>query len=125
MRTAVVVDDDSDMRFLVDLFLRLHDVEVVGQGTDGAEAVELVRNVYPDLVILDLKMPKKSGLDALAEIRKALPGTTVVVFSAHITPQTRAALAGLGAWAVEKSDGLDALANAIEEAGGTAWTGAR
>lgn len=123
MRTAVIVDDDADIRVLLGTFLRLRHLEVVGQAGDGVEALDLVSRSHPDVVVLDLAMPEHGGLEALPQIRAAAPSSTVVVFSAHLTRGALATVRGLGAWAVEKSAGLTALGAAIDEAGDDLWIG--
>ena len=125
MRTAVVVDDDADIRVLLDTFLRLRDVEVVGEAADGAEAIDLVTRAHPDVVVLDLTMPEHGGLEALPQIRAAAPSSTVVVFSAHLTRDALATVRGLGAWAVEKSAGLPALGATLDEAADDPWAAGR
>jgi DNA-binding NarL/FixJ family response regulator len=123
VRTAVVVDDDVDIRALLDVFLRLHDVRVVGQAADGAAALDLVNESHPDVVVLDLTMPEHGGLEALPQIRAAAPSSTVVVFSAHLTRAALTSVRGIGAWAVEKSAGLSALGAALDEATAHPWGG--
>lgn len=65
IKTAIVIDDDHD---IVDVFsdiLQILQIDVIGKGYDGKEAVELYQKFTPDLVILDLMMPKYDGIYAL------------------------------------------------------------
>jgi DNA-binding NarL/FixJ family response regulator len=81
---VVVVDDQSDMRDLVALILEDEDdFDVVATAADGAEAVRLVGELHPDLVVLDVAMPVMSGVEALKCLRVGSPGTRVVILSAH------------------------------------------
>ena len=57
-------------------------IVVVGEAADGAEAISLTRELNPDVVVIDLKMPNVSGVDAVRELVTAAPGTPVVVLTA-------------------------------------------
>ena len=59
------------------------DISVVGEASDGAEAVESVKKLKPDIVILDIRMPKMTGLEAAAKLRQAVPGVKSVILSMH------------------------------------------
>ncbi len=67
----------------------------VGEAADGVEALELVRELEPDVVVLDVMMPGRTGLQVLAELRgdPGLAGTPVIMISAwdHVEPAARAA----------------------------------
>src|SRR5271168_1508085 len=68
--TALIVDDEPLARQELLYLLSAHDdVEVAGQGTNGIEAVELIRSLHPDVVFLDVRMP---GLDGFAVLKKLL-----------------------------------------------------
>jgi DNA-binding NarL/FixJ family response regulator len=80
---VVVVDDQPDMRDLVSLILDDEDdFDVVGTAGDGAEAVRVVGELHPDLVVLDVAMPVMSGIEALKCLRVGSPGTRIVFLSA-------------------------------------------
>lgn len=94
----VVADDSEDIRELVRASLHAYgDFEVVGEAGTGAEAIELVRDLEPDVVILDLSMPGLGGLAVLPDMRAAAPDTRVVVFSAFDREEFGAHAASLGA----------------------------
>ncbi|MEJ1242006.1 response regulator transcription factor [Chryseolinea sp. T2] len=59
------------------------DISVVGEASDGAEAVESVKKLKPDIVILDIRMPRMTGLEAAAKLRQAVPGVKSVILSMH------------------------------------------
>jgi DNA-binding NarL/FixJ family response regulator len=81
---VVVVDDQPDMRDLVALILDDEDdFDVVGTAGDGAEAVRVVGELHPDLVVLDVAMPVMSGVEALKCLRVGSPDTRIVILSAH------------------------------------------
>ena len=59
------------------------DLEVVGEASDGAEAIHLTQSVRPDVVVMDIGMPGVSGIDATARIKRDLPGVKVLILSMH------------------------------------------
>lgn len=82
MITIVLVDDAPDVRALVRSRLRLTKrFEILGEGSNGADAEQLAAEFKPQLMLLDVSMPDVDGLDALAKVRTASPGTKVVMFS--------------------------------------------
>ncbi len=81
-RRILVVDDAEDLRMLLRLRMESRKgLHVVGEAADGVAAVELASELQPDLVLLDLAMPRMDGLEALPLIRAAVPGVRVVVLS--------------------------------------------
>jgi CheY-like chemotaxis protein len=71
---VVVVDDEADIRTLMRFSLGSHPyLDVVGEAGDGNQAVDVVKRLKPDLLILDIQMPRKSGLEALPEIAQLSP----------------------------------------------------
>lgn len=80
--SVVLADDAADIRRLLGLVLGLDpDFEVVGEAGTGKEAVALVEQHRPDLVILDLAMPEMDGMEALRLIKRRSPATKVVILS--------------------------------------------
>ena len=58
-------------------------IDVVGEASDGAEAIELVRSLRPDVVVMDITMPGSGGLDALRRLTREDPGVRVIMLSMH------------------------------------------
>lgn len=83
--TVVVVDDDSMLREMLKLILRSESYSVVGEASNGNEAISLCEKFKPGLVLLDINMPQMDGLQALDGIRKASPETIVIMVSADAT----------------------------------------
>ncbi len=73
------------------------DFEVVGQAEDGVEACQLARELRPEVVLLDLEMPRRNGFDALEAIRAELPETRVVMLTYSAAPEDAARAFRLGA----------------------------
>ena len=83
----VVADDDVLLRAGISSLLDRSDFEVVGQAGDGAQLLAIVRDVVPDLVVTDIRMPPTNtteGLDAARVIREELPDVGILVLSAHV-----------------------------------------
>jgi DNA-binding NarL/FixJ family response regulator len=83
IRVAVVDDQRLFTKGLSGLVDMLDGVEVVGVAYDGEEAVALCRKEEPDVVLMDISMPKMDGISATREIRDLLPQTAVIILTAH------------------------------------------
>jgi len=83
MLKVLIADDHEIVRQGLSLFLQAAEGFVlVGAAEDGAAAIELAEKERPDLVLVDIKMPKKDGIEAAVEIKKRLPYVKVIVFTA-------------------------------------------
>ena len=82
-RRVVVAEDESLIRLDLVEMLREEGYEVVGQAGDGQEAVDLAESLTPDLVIMDVKMPRRDGIDAASEIaaKRIAPIVILTAFS--------------------------------------------
>jgi DNA-binding NarL/FixJ family response regulator len=83
IRVAVVDDQRLFAKGLSGLVDMLPETMVVGVAYDGEEAVELCRKEEPDVVLMDISMPKMDGISATREIRDLLPQTAVIILTAH------------------------------------------
>jgi DNA-binding NarL/FixJ family response regulator len=99
----LVVDDHAMLReALIDL-LRQAGFDVVGEAADGVDAVALCKELEPEVVLMDMRMPVLGGLDATRLIKDALPATQVVLLTAFESPalQQQAEEAGCFAYLVK------------------------
>jgi len=86
--TIIIAEDYTILREgLRALISADSDFEVVAEAGDGQEAIKLVEKLKPDLVLMDLSMPRMDGMDAIREIRKRVPGTKIVVLTIHETEE--------------------------------------
>jgi DNA-binding NarL/FixJ family response regulator len=98
-KTTILVADDHPLlrEGIVQLLEKEADIEVVGQAADGEEAVRLAAEKTPDVVVMDIEMPKIDGLDATRQIKAAHPETSVLVLTIHDDEEIIAALLAAGA----------------------------
>ena len=82
MARILIADDASFMRQMIREIIEPEGYEVVGEATDGMEAVEQFEQLHPDLVTMDIVMPKRSGIDAVKGILANHPEAAVVMCSA-------------------------------------------
>jgi len=81
LKILLADDHDSFRRILVAFLRAQKDVEVVGEAVDGQEAVDQTERLHPDLVLMDIHMPKRSGIDATKAIKNRWPMTKVFILS--------------------------------------------
>jgi two-component system, NarL family, response regulator LiaR len=97
---VLIADDHAVLREGLRSFLELQDgIEIVGDAADGAEAVALVEQLRPAVVLMDLVMPKLDGVEAMRELRERVPDTRVIILTSYIDderllPAIRAGAAG-------------------------------
>ncbi len=79
---VLIADDASFMRHMIREIIEPEGYEVVGEATDGVEAVERFTELHPDIVTMDIVMPKRSGIDAVKGIIEKDAGARIVMCSA-------------------------------------------
>ncbi len=88
MVSAIVIDDDEDVVESFTTMLEYNNVNVVGKGYDGKDAVELYQKLKPDFVVLDILMPEYDGHYAIENIRKFNPDAKIFVITADASEST-------------------------------------
>lgn len=83
--TAVIVDDDPDLVNIFSELLKTIDVNIIGIGGTGKEAIRIVKNLKPDILFLDIHMPELNGVEALKEINRQTPKTHVIIMTSDIS----------------------------------------
>jgi len=81
-KRLLIVDDSSVMRRTIEANLAEYDLEIIGQASNGAEALEIVRDEMPDVITLDITMPEMDGIACLEEIMKIHPVARVMIITA-------------------------------------------
>jgi DNA-binding NarL/FixJ family response regulator len=114
----VIADDHSVVRQGLRMVLELDpDMDVVGEAADGAEALTLVRELRPDVVVMDLAMPVMDGITATVAIRAELPDTEVVALTSALDDNSvmKAIRAGVIGYLM-KDTGADEIRHAVRQA---------
>jgi DNA-binding NarL/FixJ family response regulator len=115
MTVRVVLAEDHQMfRQALGQVLAQNGITLLGEAGDGREAVELVRELGPDIVVMDISMPRLNGIEATIQIRAATPQTRVIILSrfAEQKQVVRALRAGAAGYLL-KNDAVDELLSAI------------
>ena len=98
MVKVVIADDNTPIRErIIKLLSDLPNVEIVGEAIDGVETAVIVRKTHPDVVILDLQMPKLSGLEILPRLKEMDPSPVIVVLTNYSTSPMKAMCTRKGA----------------------------
>jgi DNA-binding NarL/FixJ family response regulator len=100
--TVLVVDDDAANRQMVRRVLDRAAADIKGgirvaEGEDGEEAIRLTRELSPDVVVIDIAMPRLNGLEATKQIKAEWPNTKVIVLTVHDEKAYREAANAMGA----------------------------
>ena len=106
--TVVIVDDSSVMRqALCRLFKAAGGFKVCGEASNGSEAIDLVRDKEPDVVVLDLCMPGMNGLETARELKNVRPVAKIILYSMNAEEilENQASAAGVSAL-VSKAEGI-------------------
>lgn len=113
-----LIEDEELVCELLSEFLKGEDdIDFLGEARDGATAIEKCRQLKPEMIILDLRLPEVSGLDVLKVLHMELPRTKVIIFTGSLSEETLHSTLENGAIAyVEKAYGLEELQKAIEAA---------
>jgi DNA-binding NarL/FixJ family response regulator len=97
-RRILIVDDHPALREGLKAILSIQpNFEIVGGAADGLEALYFVERLQPDLVLMDLSMPRMDGIATTREIKKKWPRTKILVFTNHNTPEYGTAALKAGA----------------------------
>ena len=111
---VLVADDDDAVRTVVGDILEEEGFLVVGRAVDGVEALAMARALGPDVIVLDVRMPRLGGLEAARQLRPDAPDVRLVILSAYDDPTLVQEARAVGAAAfLVKGCSLDELIDAI------------
>jgi DNA-binding NarL/FixJ family response regulator len=110
-RPRILVTDDGDsVRDVIRISLEHAGFEVCGEASDGVQAIEQAKKLKPDLVVLDLAMPRMNGAEAASILNQTMPKTPIVLLTLYKDVLGSALASAVGVKAIiDKTDGLDKL----------------
>lgn len=109
---VLIADDHALVREGISAFLRFtEDIEVIAEASDGFEAIEKAAKFKPDIIIMDINMPKLGGLEATVEIKKANPDIKILVLTQYEDKEyiSRFLKAGVSGYLLKKAVGSDLI----------------
>ena len=111
LRSRILVIDDGDsVRDIIGVFLEHAGFEVCGEAADGVEGIEQAKKLKPDLIVLDLAMPRMNGAEAASILSQTMPDVPIVLLTLYRNVLGSALAAAVGVKAIiDKTDGLDKL----------------
>jgi DNA-binding NarL/FixJ family response regulator len=117
LRRILIADDNVYVRDVIRTFLRDQvDLEVCGEAVDGVETIEKTRELKPDLVLLDLSMPKLNGAEAALVLKNTMSDVRIIMFTMYSSKLSASLTSALGVDAVlSKPDGMRQLAACVKD----------
>ena len=113
-KTVLIADDSASVRLTVRLLLEnRYKQVVVREAIDGADAIEKAQKFKPDLILLDLAMPRLNGAEAATVLRNDLPGTPVILFT-YTDLRADSLCSVIGVDFISKIDGLPKLLERVD-----------
>jgi DNA-binding NarL/FixJ family response regulator len=113
--TVLLADDHAVVRDGLGYLLDSQpDIKVIGHASNGREAVQMAKQLHPDVVVMDITMPELNGIDATLEISQSCSSSQVIILSMHSTAEHiyRALQAGARGFIVKESAGIEVV-NAV------------
>jgi DNA-binding NarL/FixJ family response regulator len=106
----LVIDDGDSVRDIIRIFLEKDGFEVCGEAADGVEAIEQAKKLKPDLIVLDLVMPRMNGAEAASILNQTMPKTPIVLLTLYKNVLGSALASAVGVKAIiDKTDGMGKL----------------
>lgn len=112
---VLLIDDGDAVRDVIRIFLEKRGFQVCGEAADGVEAIEKAKALKPDLIILDLAMPRMNGIEAASILSSIMPSVPIILLTMYgdFMGASLAAATGIKA-VVSKTDGLDKLVDRVQ-----------
>ena len=117
MKKVYVVDDSDFVRErVIEMLSELEEVEIVGETGDPREALAAIRRTVPDAVILDIRLPGRSGVEVLRDLKKEEPSPIVIILTNYPYPQYQKECTDAGAdYFLNKSTEFNKIAKVLKE----------
>jgi DNA-binding NarL/FixJ family response regulator len=113
--SILIVDDEPAIRKSTRRFLESEtQYEICGEAVDGVDAIEKARDLRPDLIILDMSMPRMNGLQAARVLRKEMGNVPIILFTMHVSAVSSAEVQACVSSVVCKTDGLVRLVKQVD-----------
>ena len=114
----MIVDDHASVRQGIRSMLAGYaDIQVVGEASNGLEAIMLMEKLHPSIVLMDINMPRMNGIEATAQIKNDYPDTIIIGLSVNATTENQETMKRAGAVRlIPKEEAADLLYDAIHEA---------
>jgi two-component system response regulator NreC len=109
---VIIADDHALVREGIAAFLKFsEEIEVIAEASDGLEAIEKTNKLRPDIIIMDISMPKLGGLEAAIEIKKSQPDTKILILTQYEDEQyiSRFLKIGVSGYLLKKAVGSDLI----------------
>jgi DNA-binding NarL/FixJ family response regulator len=113
--SVLIVDDNPNVREALRSFVEKQSLRVSGEAANGLEAIEKAKALTPDVILLDIAMPKMSGVEAAPILRRVAPNAQIIVVTLFADSLGTRLASAVGVDAVHsKMDGIDKLADALK-----------
>lgn len=109
---VMIVDDHALVREGIMAFLKFHnDIEVVGEASNGLEAIEKAERLRPDIILMDIAMPELGGIEATLEIKKRMPDIRILILTQYDDKEyvSRLLKAGVSGYILKHAVGTDLI----------------
>jgi DNA-binding NarL/FixJ family response regulator len=115
MKTILIADDSANVRYVIKEFLKdVPDVEICAEAVDGLDAIEKAKKFKPNLILLDLSMPRMNGAEVASILKKTMPDVLIILFTMYSDNLGKALASTIGFDAVlAKPDGMRRLVETI------------
>ena len=114
-KNVLIADDSVSMRRSVRFLLeRRHSKLIVSEAVDGVDAIEKAKETKPDLILLDLAMPRLNGVEAASVLKNTLPETPIILFTMYTDLHADSLSAFIGVDFVSKVEGVSKLLERVD-----------